>query len=409
MTLRVSLSHWPPRNPRPAPMSGDGIQKENTMQHSRAAGRGRRLLAGVFTTAALTVLAACGGGSTGGAPSDAKVDEAGLQAARDAVAEFSKQPTAIPNDEPITKPIPEGKDIVFLSCGTSTCNLEADIIKEATDALGWTLTSIPNDGTPEKTKAGWSQILRTKPDGVLYTATPVAAFKNELDQAAAAGIEVAACCTTDAPDDKLDFVIGTPAQSERPGALMANWVIDQSGGKGSAVFVNLSAFEIIQSIKKGFDGAMAENCPEACKAQELDIPITALGKDVPDRIVSFLRANPGTKYVVLSVDGALGAGLPSALKAAGLNDVTIIGEGPDENTLQYISSGQQEATVTFPYYEEMFSMVDALARKFADVPLEESIEVPDWIVTADTLPTDDSIFPVVADVKEQYFKLWGIN
>ena len=379
------------------------------MQHSRAGGRRHRALIGVLGAAALTVLAACGSSSSGGETSSSDVDQEGLQAARDVVAEFSERPTAIPNDEPIDKPIPEGKEIVFLSCGTSTCNLEADIIKEATDALGWTLTSIANDGTPEKIKAGWSQILRTKPDGVLYTATPVAAFQNELDQAAEMGIEVAACCTTDPADEKLDFVIGTPEQSERPGELMANWVIDDSDGEGSAVFVNLSAFEIIQSIKKGFDRAMSENCPDTCTSQELDIPITALGKDVPDRIVSFLRANPDTKYVVLSVDGALGAGLPAAIQAAGLTDVTVIGEGPDENTLQYISSGQQEATVTFPYYEEMFSMVDALARKFAGVPLEESIEVPDWIVNAENLPTDDEIFPVVEDVREQYFELWGVN
>jgi ribose transport system substrate-binding protein len=258
-------------------------------------------------------------------------------------------------------------------------------------------------------KAGWAQILREKRDGVIYTATPVAAFQAELEEAAAMGIEVAACCTTDAPDgEKLDFVIGTPEQSERPGALMANYIIDKSDGKGSAVFVNLSAFEIIQSIKKGFDGAMEENCP-ACTSDELDIPITALGKDVPDRIVSYLRSHPETKYVALSVDGALGAGLPAALKAAGLNDITVVGEGPDETTLQYISSGQQEATVTFPYYEEMFSMVDALARRFAGVPDEETIEVPDWIVTADTLPSDTEIFPVVEDVREQYFALWGLN
>lgn len=379
------------------------------MQHSRAAGR-RRVVVGIITAVALTVLAACGGGSSGDSGSSSGVDKAGLQAARDSVTKFSKQPTAIPNKTPITKPIPKGKRIVFLSCGTSTCDLEASIIKQATDALGWTLTSIPNDGTPEKIKAGWDQILRTKPDGVLYTATPVAAFKNELDQASKMGIDVAACCTTDPADGKkLDFVIGTPAQSERPGALMANWVIDKSDGKGSAVFVNLSAFQIIQSIKKGFDGAMRKNCPKTCSTKSLDIPITALGKDVPDRIVSFLRANPKTKYVVLSVDGALGAGLPAAIKAAGLTDVTVIGEGPDENTLQYIASGQQDATVTFPYYEEMFSMVDSMARRFAGVPLDKSVEVPDWIVTKKTLPTATKIFPVVANVKEQYFKLWNVK
>jgi len=371
--------------------------------------RGRRLLGALATGVALTLLAACGSSSSGDTPSGgAKVDEAGLQQARDMVAEFSKQPTEIPNDEPITKPIPTGKDIVFLSCGTSTCNLEADIIKSATDALGWTLTSIANDGTPEKVKAGWAQILRTKPDGVIYTATPVESFKNELAQAAEMGIEVVACCTPDQPDGQLDYVIGTPSQSERPGGLMAAYIVDKSAGKGDALFVNVSAFEIIQSIKKGFDQVMSETCP-ACKSDEIDIPITALGKDVPDRIVSFLRAHPDTKYVALSIDGALGAGLPAALKAAGLNDITVIGEGPDENTLQYIASGQQEATVTFPYYEEMYSMVDALARKFVGVPLEDSISVPDWIVTADTLPQSDAIFPVVADVQDQYKQLWGIT
>lgn len=375
------------------------------MQHIETK-RGRRYLVGIAAMAAVSVLTACGAGS---ASNDADVDPEGLDRARAMVEEFSKRPTTIPNDEPITKPIPTGKDIVFLSCGTSTCNLEADIIREATDELGWNLTSIANDGTPEQVKAGWAQILREKPDGVIYTATPVAAFQAELEEAAAMGIEVAACCTTDAPDgEKLDFVIGTPAQSERPGALMANYIIDKSDGKGSAVFVNLSAFEIIQSIKKGFDGAMEENCP-ACTSEELDIPITALGKDVPDRIVSYLRSHPDTKYVALSVDGALGAGLPAALKAAGLNDITVVGEGPDETTLQYISSGQQEVTVTFPYYEEMFSMVDALARRFAGVPDEETIEVPDWIVTADNLPSDTEIFPVVEDVREQYFALWGLN
>ena len=379
------------------------------MQVNSRARRGRRLLGVLATGAALTILTACGGGgSDTSSGSDAKVDKAGLQQARDMVEEYSKQPTEIPNDEPISKPIPKGKNIVFLSCGTSTCNLEADIIKTATDALGWTLTSIPNDGTPEKTKAGWTQILRTKPDGVLYTATPVEAFKNELAKAAEMGIEVAACCTPDVPNDELDFVIGTPTQSERPGGLMAAYIVDKSDGKGEALFVNVSAFEIIQSIKKGFDGVMSETCP-ACKSDEIDIPITSLGKDVPDRIVSYLRSHPDTKYVALSIDGALGAGLPAALKAAGLNDITVIGEGPDENTLQYIANGEQEATVTFPYYEEMYSMVDALARKFAGVPLEKEIKVPDWIVTADTLPQDDAIFPVVADVEDQYKKLWGLG
>jgi ribose transport system substrate-binding protein len=394
-------------------MPAGAHQAEGIDMRLRHAPRGvRRLLTGFVAVATATALAACGstsddGGGSGGGNADAGVDQAGLEEARTMVAEFSERPTEIPNDEPIEAEIPTGKRITFISCGTSTCNLEADIIREATEALGWDLTTIANNGTPEQTKAAWQQILRDRPDGVLYPATPRAAFNAELEQAAALGIEVAACCTTDPADEALDYVIGTPEQSERPGALIAAYMIDQSDGAGNVLYADISAFPILQSVFKGFSETMDEMCP-ACSYESLDIPVTSLGRDVPDRIVSYLRANPDTKYVALSVDGALGAGLPAALNAAGLTDITVMGEGPDETTLQAISNGQQEATVAFPYYEEMFSMVDALARKFAGVSPEAEVTVPDWIVTADTLPQDDAIFPVVEDVREQYFELWGV-
>jgi ABC-type sugar transport system substrate-binding protein len=354
-----------------------------------------------------SALVACGSGD-GGSGNDAKVDQAGLTKARDELAAFSKRPTEIPNKTPIEAQIPAGKKVTFLSAGTSTSNLEFDIIKQATDKLGWTLTQIANDGTPEKVKGAWAQILREKPDGVIYSATDRAVFNSELVEASKMGIKTVACCTTDPADDDLSYVIGTPEQSANVGRALAVWMISESEGKGSSVYVDLSAFKILASVGDEYESTLKELCP-ACSTEKLDLPVTALGKDVPDRIVSYLRAHPDTKYVVLSVDGALGSGLPAALKAAGLNDIKVIGEGPDETTLQYISSGQQEATVTFPYYEQMFSLVDALARQFAGVPLETGIDIPDWVVTADTLPSDSEIFPVVADVKEQYFKLWGLS
>jgi ribose transport system substrate-binding protein len=53
--------------------------------------------------------------------------------------------------------------------------------------------------------------------------------------------------------------------------------------------------------------------------------------------------------------------------------------------------------------------VDALARMFAGVPLEDKTFVPTWIVNKKNLPTDKEIFPVVADMQQQYFKLWGVS
>jgi ribose transport system substrate-binding protein len=371
--------------------------------------RPRLLTAAVLTVAlgALTACGASGGGTANGGGTD-KVDQSGIEKAQALFDGYLKRPTQIPNATAIGKPVPSGKKITFIACGTASCNLESAIIKKAADKLGWSFSQIASDGTPEKTKAAWQQILREKPDGVIYSATPRAGFEPELQKAKALGIHVTACCTTDPPGNGLDFVIGQPYQSDPVGQAMAAWVITTSKGKADSVYVDISAFPILGTLYEGYSKVMKQMCA-ACKYDRLDIPVTALGKDVTERIVGYLRAHPGTKYVALSVDAALGVGLPAALKAAGLNDVKVIGEGPDTTTLQYISSGQQQATVAFPYWEEMYSQVDAMARMFAGVPLEEKTFVPTWIVTKDNLPTDKEIFPVVADMQQQYYKLWGVS
>jgi ribose transport system substrate-binding protein len=111
---------------------------------------------------------------------------------------------------------------------------------------------------------------------------------------------------------------------------------------------------------------------------------------------------------VSSVD-AIVLGLPAALKAAGLNDIKIIGEGPNTTNLQYLASGEQQASIAFPYYEEMYAMVDALARKFSGVPIEPAFDPPIWLLTKDNVPSTTELFPLVVDVKDQFAKLWGVS
>ncbi|MFH5821883.1 sugar ABC transporter substrate-binding protein [Georgenia sp. AZ-5] len=374
------------------------------MRRQPSAHRARSLPALVILIVAF--LTACGGANAGS--STGTTDQAGLEKAEAMVAEYSQRPTEIPNDEPITAPIPEGKRVTFISCGAPACTLEADIVRQATDQLGWSLDVINTDGTPEKVKGAWQQILRTKPDGVIYTANERAVFNDELRQATEMGISVVGCCTTDPVGDGLDFVIGTPEQTEEAGRVMGAWMVARSGGHAKTVYVDVPAFKILGSIKQGYVDTLKETCPENCTTDTLEIPITAVGKDVPDRIVSYLRAHPDVKYVAIATESIAG-GLPAAMNAAGLNDVVVIGNGPDETTLQYVTSGQREATTAFAYYEEMFSLVDALARKFAGVPMEKEVVVPEWILTEENIPDDTKLFPLVEDNNEQYFELWGVT
>src|SRR5436190_22704553 len=63
----------------------------------------------------------------------------GIVEAKAFVAKYAQRPTTIPVKVPVGAPVPKGKTVYFISCGTPECSEESDIIKQGTDALGWTL------------------------------------------------------------------------------------------------------------------------------------------------------------------------------------------------------------------------------------------------------------------------------
>ena len=133
---------------------------------------------------------------------------------------------------------------------------------------------------------------------------------------------------------------------------------------------------------------MKELCSD-CPTDTIDIPLTSLGKDAPDRIVSYLRSHPKVNYVVLSESGSLGPGLTGALRAAGLKDkVKIVGQGGNEAVYQEVKAGDWLAVVPSALYSYDYAMLDALARKFAGVPVEET--APEfWLMTKENAPAVD--------------------
>jgi ribose transport system substrate-binding protein len=354
--------------------------------------------------AAALMLAGCGGDSSSGSTGADAADDV-VTAAKATIAKAQERPTALELGEPVTVEIPADVSLTFINCGLPSCNLEADIIKSATDELGWDLSVINTDGTPEKTKAAWQQVVRDKPDALLYVASERSIFEDELAQVKANGTFVAACCVTDEPENGIDFVVHDLASSEPLGQLEAAFALAHQD-QGDAIFVGLPAFPIVKAVQDAYVAKMESDCAE-CAREVLEIPLTALGKDVPDRIVSYLRSHPKTKTVVLANE-AFGIGLPAALDAAGLDDLQIIGYGPDTTILQYLADGSRSQTIVFPYFEDMYAMVDSVVRHVTDMDVAPKRQVPTWIVTTDTLPSSTELFPVVADLQDQYFALWGL-
>ena len=155
------------------------------------------------------------------------------------------------------------------------------------------------------------------------------------------------------------------------------------------MYANISAFQILASVRDSFKKKYSELCPD-CKFATIDIPLTALGKDAPDRIVSYLRSHPDVNYLVLSEASALEPGLPAALQTAGVgpDKVKVIGESGNAQVSQDIEQGKIEAVLPPAIHSYDYGMLDALARHWAGVPVEKT--PPDlWLVDKKNQPEDD--------------------
>jgi ribose transport system substrate-binding protein len=355
--------------------------------------------------ALLLGVSACG--TSSGATSTTTVDTAGVKAAKATVAKASERPTTIPVTTPIDKPIPSGKKIAFISCGVEACAVQGPILQEAATTLGWTVDQVATDGSPEKVQGAIESAIRNGADAVILNAADKDAYAKQIADAKKAGVQFVTCCSLATAGDGLLYNTATDKQNGPIGDYLAAELVSESGGKAHALYVNISAFQILAQVGKTFQEGMKKYC-STCTVDSIDIPLTSLGKDAPDRIISYLRSHPSVNYVALSVSDALGSGLPAAIKAAGLGDkVTIVGQGGGPQNFADLKAGTIDALVPSDLYSYDYLMIDALARHWAGVPLVDA-GPPYWLVKKDTAPADTSkTFPVVEDYQAQWKKLWG--
>lgn len=371
----------------------------------------------------MLVIAACGSSTssdssasapapaaTSAAPaeSSAQASEAASGAdlawADEIVAKYSERPVQIPVTTPITKPIPEGKTGMFISCGAAACVLEGDILKEAFDILGWDLKVVNTDGSPAQLKAAWQQAVDLKVDSVMYTAQDLSVFEEFMPQLKENGTLTAGCCNTYSSEESgVDFLVDGVADNALQGEIQAGWVVQDSGGTAKTLYLNLPTFEILNALAGGYAEALAKRCPD-CTTEELAIELTQFA-DKDQKIVSYLLAHPEVTYVVSSVDDLL-IGLPAAMDAAGLADITLVGDGANTTTLEYIRNGDISADISFPYYSVMWSMVDAIARLEVGDPVQQEPAPGFWLLTPENVPDSKGIFSEVEDYTAQWKALW---
>ena len=260
--------------------------------------RWSRAARAAIVTALLAVsalaLGACGGSSSSAArrARGSAGSSAGVSAADKVAAQWAQRPTRIPVTQPIGKPIPSGKRIDFINCGVTSCTILYKNLVDAAKSVGWTVRQINTAGTPESVQAAWKQAVNDRPDAVIASGFPRAVFAQQLKQLQALKIPVLESSTDDVEGNGIDLILNGPKDLRPSGQILASWIAKDSGGKANTLYVDLPSFGILKPVRQFFQQYYAQWC-KGCKSQTVDIPVTAIGKDVPDRVVSYLRAHPG--------------------------------------------------------------------------------------------------------------------
>jgi ribose transport system substrate-binding protein len=391
--------------------------------------------AGILLVGLALVIAGCGGGSSStsasssggestsegssggstessGGSEESSSSETAFPKAAERNAEFEERPTTVGIKAPVGKPIPEGKTIDFIQCGVPACKTEGELFEGAADELGWTIKSINAGTTPEEIKAAYDQAIKDEPDAVLGSGYPRSLFEPEIAQLKAKNIPVIEFFVEEEAGNGITAVIGGIPTSEFQGQMMADYILAHNTNESMEIgVVNAQGFETVTGTAESVEKVFGEEC-SGCTIKKLEAPLTAIGKDLPQRIASFLTANPGIEWTTVGYDDMV-SGLPTALKGAGVEDANLTTVNISTSIAPYLANGEYlQATVGSSFPEVYWRGIDLLARMFAGVSYKEDLDdstLPYWTITEESLPTTEEEFAVVENYEEEFKKLWGIE
>jgi ribose transport system substrate-binding protein len=369
------------------------------------------------SAALVGLLAACSSSSkpgttsastTGSAPSavGSAAGSGGVSQAKAMVAAAEATPSSIGVKARVPGKIPAGKRIDFLDCGDPACHQLYQAFNQAAQFLHWTVKDVNQGLSPGTVSTAWNEVVANPPDAVVTSSQPDTEFAAQMATLAQKNIPVVDCCTLNTPHANLRLVSDGLSAVDLQAKLQAAWVVADSNGSGSAVWLSTPAFPALAAAQASFQKYLHQFC-SSCGYSALTIAATDLGSSaLPTKIVGYLQAHPSVKYVAAGFDDEF-IGLPAALAQAGLGGkVKLVGSDPGATELPYIKGGQEAASVSFPAGSTMFVLADALARTFVGASVTpDAIVLPRQIVTSSNLPSTSSP-PDIPNFASQFEALW---
>jgi ribose transport system substrate-binding protein len=403
---------------RARPICGDGDQQ-----------KGRTMVLGIHRTgaaltaaglAALVAVAGCSssggsksGGGSGGHTAEATGNQkAQVSAAAKKAAPFLATPTKIKQTVPLTGKIPTAKPWVVVSCELPQCQTISAGASAAAKAAGVPIKILPYktaDGTTET--AAMKKALTYHPIAV----SPIGGSKDPWTQLESqyksAGVLITPIVMGDVtPGGPVTQGSGSQLDQVVAGAALADYVVSTSGANAHVLVQDVPAFSPLKAWSDGFTAELSKACSD-CKSQTLDVtPTQVASSSVVPAVVAALRKDRSINYLVSS-DGALLIGLSTALKAAGITNVKVVGGSPSINNLTDLKSGASEAWTGYSETQLSWVALDIIGRTALKmtVPAADGGQVVQ-ILTKDNVGAPSPVgLGVPTDYQDQFKKLWGVS
>jgi ABC-type sugar transport system substrate-binding protein len=386
----------------------------------------------ILATASVAVAAACSSSSSSATTSASTspntsasttpastTGSSGVAEARTLIAGMLTEPASIPATTPLPHAPKKGIKVAFLTCSATACSLLNPGFTAAAKALGWDPTVItynlatPGQAVQQAIDAGYKYIATTSI--TLSTITP------QVQEAKAKGVALFGAYTADTPSGAQNGLYGVAqniAGDLKTGALMANWLIANSGGHANVVYVDIPLYPSLVGQGQGAQAEFSKLCT-GCAFATLPVSVTQLGAgQVPAAIVAYLRSHPSVNYVCLSFQD-LDAGVAAAIRAAGLaSKVKIVGTEGQASQLQEVVNGQEAMWSVLPEPYVMWVVVDWMARLSEGVLTPASLSATDEGVAfiVDTpakasaqLSANGGNWPGPTNYQSQFEKLWHVG
>lgn len=326
-----------------------------------------------------------------------------------------------PADEmTVTEPLPsapEPKSVAFVNCPVPSCQDNEPYLQDALDALGWDLDITTYDSSSPG--SAFQQAIDSGADYIVTSGLPLSAIEEQMTQAQEAGIPIFEVYSTDVPageENNLYSQIGGAESVGFSSDLLADWVIDDSGGSANVLFVTIRDFPILVEEEEATTAAFEERC-DGCTVEVLPVTTDDLGAgEVPQQVASYLQSNPDVGYVWASFSN-LSLGVSDALDGAGLlEERQIVGLQAGEPQVQELADGTNAAWTAIPHPYGMWLLADQMARHATGVwSVEQEAEasiIPAWVV--DDPEVADGLIPTNGwegpeGFEDAFQELWGIT